>query len=61
MGIFAWISVGYTGRTKKLAALPEATDESQQTSLASKIDINQELKEGDYYTGQSLINASIQM
>lgn len=29
--------------------------------MASKIDINQELKEGDYYSEQSLINASIQM
>lgn len=34
---------------------------SADQPMASKIDINQELKEGDYYTGQSLINASIQM
>lgn len=62
MGIFAWIAVGYTGRTKKIGRSPRGyRRKSADQPMASKIDINQELKEGDYYTEQSLINASIQM
>lgn len=49
-------------KNQKIGRSPRAyRRKSADQLMASKIDINQELKERDYYTGQRLINASIQM